>query len=308
MTVTSMGARVPPRTPSVVVGVGGGLLRTRVLDRAVAEARHRDRTVRIVHAHEPEAAADTADTAGTAGTAGTADTDDAGERAERYLHRTAPDLEVRRTCAEEEPAAALAAACGPATVLVVGDRRRRLGSDAGRTTEGLVAIAPCPVLVVPEYRAPSPAGTPQRAVVVVGIDDAPGAAEVLLRALRVAEMHGEAVEVVRAVGEVEYGADGIARRPEDGNEAAPVEALVAAARAQVPGVPVEVVVAEDRAARLLLARAAGADLVVVGHRGRTAGELVGVGSTTLSLLLSAPCPVLVLGPAITTGHTAPRGE
>ncbi|MFC4834819.1 universal stress protein [Actinomycetospora chibensis] len=66
------------------------------------------------------------------------------------------------------------------------------------------------------------------------------------------------------------------------------------------GVPVEVVVAEDRPARLLLERSAGAALVVVGHRGHTAGDLVGIGSTTLSLLLAAPCPVLVLGPALTT--------
>ena len=53
MTVTSMGARVAPRLPSVIVGVGDGLLRTRVLDRAVAEARRRDRTVRVVHADGP---------------------------------------------------------------------------------------------------------------------------------------------------------------------------------------------------------------------------------------------------------------
>jgi nucleotide-binding universal stress UspA family protein len=128
---------------------------------------------------------------------------------------------------------------------------------------------------------------------------------VLHRALQAAEGLGEGVEVVRAVGEVGYGAEGIARREEDEIEASSVDALVTAAREQVPGVPVEVVVAEDRAARLLLERAAGADMVVVGHRGRTAGELVGVGSTTLSLLLGSPCPVLVLGPAITTGTTDP---
>ncbi len=294
MTVTSMGARVPPRTSAVVVGVGDGLLRTRVLDRAVAEARRRNHTVRVVHAHDP----DSPDPTG----------DDAGERAESYLQRTAPDLEVRRSCTAGEPATALAAACGPETVLVIGDRHRRLASDAGRTTEELITIAPCPVLVVAEYRAPSPAGTPRHAV-VVGVDDAPGASQVLLRALRVAETLGEPVEVVRAVGEVGYGPEGIARRgEEDEIETSPVEVLVAAARNEVPGVPVEIVVAEDRPARLLLERSAGADLVVVGHRGHTAGELVGVGSTTLSLLLAAPCPVLVLGPAITTSGEQPASE
>ncbi|MDD7939625.1 universal stress protein [Actinomycetospora lutea] len=290
MTVTSMGARVLPQAPSVVVGVDDGLLRTRVLDRAVAEARRRDRTVRIVHAHPAEAA----------GPPDTPGDDDAGARAEAYLRRTAPDLEVRRTCDPADPATALAGAGDATSVLVVGDRRRRLGSDAGRTTEELITIAPCPVLVVPEYRGPTPAGT-RRAGVVVGVDDAPGAAEVLLTALRAAETLGESVEVVRAVSEVGYGAGGITRREEDEIDPAPVDALVAAARERVPDVPVEVVIAEDRAARLLLARAAGADLVVLGHRGHTAGHLVGVGSTTRSVLLAAPCPVLVLGPAITVG-------
>ncbi len=271
--------------------MGDGLLRTRVLDRAVAEARRRDHTVRVVHAHDPGSPDPIGD-------------DDAGKRAESYLQRTTPDLEVRRTCTAAAPATALAAACGPETVLVLGDRHRRLASDAGRTTEELIAIAPCPVLVVAECRAPSPAGTPRHAV-VVGVDDAPGASQVLFRALRVAETLGEPVEVVRAVGEVGYGPEGIARRVVDEIETSPVEALVAAAKDEVPGVPVEVVVAEDRPARLLLERAAGADLVVVGHRGHTAGELVGVGSTTLSLLLAAPCPVLVLGPAITTSGERP---
>ena len=101
-------------------------------------------------------------------------------------------------------------------------------------------------------------------------------------------------------GPARGGAEGIARREQDEIETSSVEALVATAKDEVPGVPVEVVVAEDRPARLLLERSAGAALVVVGHRGHTAGELIGVGSTTLSLLLAAPCPVLVLGPALTT--------
>ncbi|GAA4756858.1 hypothetical protein GCM10023199_40570 [Actinomycetospora chibensis] len=175
--------------------------------------------MRVVHAHDPDFAEPTGD-------------DDAGERAESYLQRTAPDLGVRRTCTEEDPATALAAACGPETVLVLGDRHRRLASEAGRTTEELIAIAPCPVLVVAENRASSPAGTSPRAV-VVGVDDAPGALQVLLRALRVAEELGEPVEVVRAVGEVGYGAEGIARREQDEIETSPVEALIATPKDKV---------------------------------------------------------------------------
>jgi len=64
----------------------------------------------------------------------------------------------------------------PASLLVVGDRHRRLGSEAGRTTEELIAIAPCPVLVLGEDRAPSAVPVPPRAVVVAGLDEGPGAA------------------------------------------------------------------------------------------------------------------------------------
>jgi nucleotide-binding universal stress UspA family protein len=299
MTVTSMGARATPRVPSVVVGVGDGLLRTRVLDRAVAEARRRDRTVRVVHADGP--ARSEAPPYG-----------DAGERAASYLSRTAPDVEVRRTCVTGDPARALAGASGPSSLLVVGDRHRRLGSEAGRTTEELIAIAPCPVLVLGEDRAPSAIPVPPRAVVVAGLDEGPGAAVVLDRALRIAEISAEPVEVVHAVDEVTYDAGRIVRRREDdaGQEEtdarARIEGLVRATTSRFPDVPTRVVVAEERPARLLLERALGADLVVVAHRGRDAEDLVGLGSTTRTLLLAAPCPVLVLGPPAIAGADGPR--
>ena len=299
MTVTSMGARVAPRIPSVIVGVGDGLLRTRVLDRAVAEARRRDRTVRVVHADAP--AGSEALSYG-----------DAGERAESYLSRTAPDVEVRRTCATGDPASAIAAACGASSLLVVGDRHRRLGSAAGRTTEELIAIAPCPVLVLGEDRAPSAVPVPPRAVVVVGLDEGPGAAVVLDHALRIAEMSAEPVEVVHAVDEVTYDAGRIARRrdadvdDEETDARARIEGLVSARKDRFPDVATSVVVAEDRPARLLVERALGADLVVVAHRCHDAEDLVGLGSTTRSLLLAAPCPVLVLGPRAGAGADGPR--
>ena len=273
----------------MVVGVGDGLLRTRVLDRAVAEARRRDRTVRVVHADAP--------TGSEAPSYG-----DAGERAESYLSRTAPDVEVRRTCGTGDPASAMAAACGASSLLVVGDRHRRLGSEAGRTTEELIAIAPCPVLVLGEDRAPSAVPVPRRAVVVVGLDEGAGAAIVLDHALRIAEMSAEPVEVVHAVDEVTYDVGRIARRrdadvdDEETDARARIEGLVSARKDRFPDVPTSVVVADDRPARLLLERALGADLVVVAHRGHDAEDLVGLGSTTRSLLLAAPCPVLVLGP------------
>ena len=197
---------------------------------------------------------------------------DAGERAESYLSRTAPDVEVRRTCAAGDPASALAAACGASSLLVVGDRHRRLGSEAGRTTEELIAIAPCPVLVLGEDRAPSPVPVPPRAVVVVGLDEGAGAAAVLDHALRIAEMSASRSRWSTRSTRSPTSAGRIARRRDDdagGEETdarARIEELVSARKDRFPDVPTSVVVAEDRPARLLLERALGADLVVVAHR------------------------------------------
>ena len=57
------------------------------------------------------------------------------------------------------------------------------------------------------------------------------------------------------------------------------------------------------------AREAGADLIVVGSRGHTAVGGLLVGSVTLRLLHTAPCPVLVVRPAAREGGgEPPRGE
>ena len=163
-----------------------------------------------------------------------------------------------------------------------------------------------------EDRAPSAVPVPPRAVVVVGLDEGPGAAVVLDHALRIAEMSAEPVEVVHAVDEVTYDAGRIARRrdadadDEETDARARIEGLVSARKDRFPDVPTSVVVAEDRPARLLLERALGADLVVVAHRCHDAEDLVGLGSTTRSLLLAAPCPVLVLGPRAGAGADGPR--
>jgi nucleotide-binding universal stress UspA family protein len=166
--------------------------------------------------------------------------------------------------------------------------------------------------VLGEDRAPSPVPVPPRSVVVAGLDEGPGAVAALGHALRVAEMSAEPVEVVHAVDEVTYDAGPIARRREDDaaeeetDARARIEALVRAMTGRFPDVPTSVVVAEDRPARLLLERALGADLVVVAHRSRDAEDLIGLGSTTRTLLLAAPCPVLVLGPLAVAGADGPR--
>jgi nucleotide-binding universal stress UspA family protein len=286
---------VTTRAPDVVVvGVDDGLLRLRVLDRATAEARHRSGSVHLVHAHGPE-------------TPVGAWQDDAGRRAEAYLTRSAPDLAVDLACRAGNTTDTLIASCGAGSVLILGDRHRRLGSAAGHTTERAIAEAPCPVLVIPEYRGPTPPGAVNRRAVVVGVDDGPAALVVLTVALRGAADLGVPVEAVRVVV------------PPDDTETADVAAadldrarrelddVVTAARHRAPSVPVSTSIVADRPARALLDRAAGADELVVGHR-RHGGPaaLRGPGSTARSVLLGMTCPVVVLGPGV-LGGTARGG-
>ncbi|HEY2194203.1 MAG TPA: hypothetical protein VGH76_18145 [Actinomycetospora sp.] len=59
-----------------------------------------------------------------------------------YLGRTAPGLAVDRLCTVGDPGEELLAAAGPDGVVVLGDRRSRLGEQAGTTTLDVVDAAP----------------------------------------------------------------------------------------------------------------------------------------------------------------------
>jgi len=71
------------------------------------------------------------------------------------------------------------------------------------------------------------------------------------------------------------------------------EALTAVSAAE-PGVPVFPLVTEGYPADVLLDAAKGADLLVLGHRGRGAVTSALIGSVSLHCVLHAHCPVLVL--------------
>lgn len=264
----------------VVAGVDDGLLRMPVLDRAVQEAKRRGAALLLVHAHGP-------------GSEPAPWQDDAGYRAESYLTRTAPEVRVERICRAANTADLLVGACRPGSLLVLADRRRRLGSDAGHTTERAIDEAPCPVLVIPEHHGPTPPEVVPRRAVVVGVDDGPQSPATLAFALRSAAELGVAVEAVRVVPAV---VDGMDPTPDLARARHALEELTSAAGRSFPGVSLTSVVVEDRPARALLDRSAGADQLVVGHRRDGSTSLRGPGSTARSVLLGALCPVAVLGP------------
>ncbi|MGY1823531.1 universal stress protein [Geodermatophilus sp. SYSU D00079] len=146
--------------------------------------------------------------------------------------------------------------------------------------------------------------TPGGHRVVVGVDGSPGARGALVWATGTATRTGAHLEVLSAFpvelswadpqlvdpGRVEAVRADTAER---------ARALVAEVRAEVVGgtdVPVEVVVAAGAPAAHLVQRSEGADLLVVGSRGRGAVASTLLGSVALHCTAHARCPVVVVHP------------
>jgi nucleotide-binding universal stress UspA family protein len=163
--------------------------------------------------------------------------------------------------------------------------------------------APTPV-EQPE-RAGEPGGSGPR--VVVGVDGSSGARAALVRALTEAARRGAVLDVVAAVPAPLVWTGGVPLEVPD-VEAIRVDTerraqeLVEAVRgddsmAAVPGavgVEVHVRAADGRPVPVLLAAAEGADLLVVGSRGRGGMRSALLGSVALHCVSHAPCPVLVV--------------
>ena len=145
----------------------------------------------------------------------------------------------------------------------------------------------------------------ERARVVVGVDGSAESREALRFALDDAARRGTGVRVVSALGPPQFW-------PEAYGQAGPPTTadltgeLRAAARRMVddllaerPGlaaVPVELQEAVGQPAQVLVERSRGADLLVVGHRGRGGFASVLLGSVGLQCVLHAECPVAVVRP------------
>jgi nucleotide-binding universal stress UspA family protein len=154
-------------------------------------------------------------------------------------------------------------------------------------------------------------------LIVVGVDGSEPAREALEFALQEAARRSARVRAVIAFHGLEsvpvaYGmASGMVVPPsteelrEDAERT--IEQAVAEVTADAQGaaasVPVEVRVVEGQAAKVLREQAAGADLLVVGHRGRGGFASVCLGSVGLQCVLHAAGPVTVVRPASAAAPT-----
>lgn len=208
-----------------------------------------------------------------------------------------PGLAVTTALPTGSPSGALLAAAEGARVLVVGSARKNRAERIvlGTTSLSVVAHAPCPVVLVPENASTSGDGR-----VVVGIDGSEHSRLAFQHALDAAALRGRTVTTVTSWNvEVENGV--VVTEPGspeweavDARYRAMAERTIAEARAAHPDITVEVEVRHGRAADSLVEVAEGADLLLVGSRGRGGFRGMLLGSVSQRVLALATCPVAVL--------------
>ncbi|MET9550346.1 universal stress protein [Streptomyces sp. NPDC006627] len=221
-----------------------------------------------------------------------------GTAAERVMCRT-PDLKVVTDVLPEDTVDALLRESRHAFALVTGSRGRGdiAGLLLGSVSLAVAARAHCPVIVVRGDKA-GLAGTHER--ITLGLGDADIDSAAVRFAFREAELRGCTLNVVRAwrlpahaTPEHPLLAGDPARYHEEQASARLDEALKAAV-SDHPGVRVRRATVEGPARKVLLARSAAADLLVVGARRRHSQFGMQLGRVAHTVLHHASCPVAVV--------------
>jgi nucleotide-binding universal stress UspA family protein len=187
----------------------------------------------------------------------------------------------------------------PGDEIVVGSTGRTglLNDMVGSVAAGLTHRAHVPVIVVPRGRTSSDLAGMKR--VVVGVDGSPESLSALEWAFDEAAASGARLTVVHAWEypyDVSRASVRAIRKP---MEKAAVDELRTSleslgVRATDGAVLIRPKLCEGAPAAALIAEARGADLIVVGSRGRGALRSLLLGSVSRTLLHRAPCPVAVI--------------
>ncbi len=283
--------RAPRPIHHVVVAVDGGEASGRALDWAL------DRVQGIEHA---EVELVTVVPEGVAVAPGVAE--QAHPAAERVLREArivveqrAPHLPVATTVLEGRRAHELVRATENADLAVIGTNKTSVvGAELfGTLPLRLAAGAACPVVVVP--RSWTATGGP----VVVGVPGDDTAEIALAYAAHEAERLGRRLEIVHgwtipSFGYGEAFVDGETVTVVEDAERERLEAAVQEVRSRHPQLEVSPQLVEGVPVGVLVGAAEGADLLVLGRHNRNAFTRFVLGSVTHGVLLTPPCPVLVV--------------
>ena len=281
----------------VVVGLDGRQQGRIALDWAIDEARRRRAPLRLVHATpmplrgrapEPsfEAVARDYESAHIF--------DDAADR----VRALSPDTPLSTTSGYGNAAIMLVEASKDASCLVVGARRRGAVASAllGSTSTDVAAHAASPVVVVREL----PVARPSRPGVVVGSDGSVLSTAAIAEGFRQADERGLPLTVVHAwfldYSDTAWGVlqSGNPMRAIGEAEHALAAEAVAGWSEKYPDVVLRRHVVNAHPVQALVQHSDGAELVIVGSRGRGGFTGLLLGSVSQGVLHHAHCPVMVM--------------
>lgn len=198
---------------------------------------------------------------------------------------------------EGPPIPALLEIAAGADLVVLGDKG--LGespeSAAGSVTSAMISYGKRPVAVVSAWGGAEE--TLGAGPIVIGVDGSPYCEAALAFALAEADVREAELLVVHAWSDIPLTGLGTSHLEWDSiqeREDAALAETLAGWQDRYPDVRMRREVVHDRPVRHLLLQADGAQLLVVGHRGRGGFTGMMVGSTSQALLHSAPCPLVVV--------------
>jgi nucleotide-binding universal stress UspA family protein len=217
-----------------------------------------------------------------------------GERVAAAGLRLARDLmgskDVQSILAGGTAAAVLCEHCREADMVVTGARGRggMAGLLLGSVSEHVAAYADGPVVVVRGHW--SPAAEFGRGAIVVGVDGSPGCQAAVDFAFQQAALWEVPLLAVCALADAPgtLGDARVCRKD--------FELTIAGALENRPQVEVQRLIAPGGARTAILSACRGAQLVVVGPRGRGGIQGMALGSVSQAVLHHAPCPVAVVHP------------
>lgn len=199
----------------------------------------------------------------------------------------APSVPVETVMPTGHPIAELVTMAAAARLLVVGG----CGTGPVPAVIGSVAVAlpsrsPCPTVVVRGHDGTDPASA--ALPVLVGVDDGDGSAAAIGFAFEEAASRQVELVAVHAVEDTLLTNGDLAVRRRT------LEERLAQWTEKFPGVRVRPAVTDERPTARLLADAAGAQLLVVGSRGRGGIASLALGSVSSAAVRHSPCPVAVV--------------
>lgn len=207
-----------------------------------------------------------------------------------------PGIEVAGEVMTGAPAAVLIQESRAADLVVVGNRGLGgfSGLLVGSVGVSVAAHATCPVAVVRRREGNGPSA----GRVVVGVDGSPSSERALALAFDEAKLRGTGITVLHgwtAPASVGYGQLPLAYDPDttDAGESRLLDDLLADWQRSFPDVDLRQRVRHVRANKLLVDESQGAELLVVGSRGRGGFRGLLLGSVSQAALHHAGCPVII---------------